>query len=73
MPGGCSLRGGRVTEGVTGQTDVLVIGHDPNPNWAHGNYGNKICAAMMMKLQIGKPLIIPESFWRTCLLRAKVG
>ncbi len=68
-----SSRGGRFTDGVTGQTDVLVIGHDSNPNWAHGNYGNKICAAMVLKLQHGKPLIIPESYWRTLLGVAEAG
>jgi NAD-dependent DNA ligase len=60
-------RGGRVSEHVNSQTDVLVIGHDANPNWAEGNFGNKICEAMVLKLQNCKPLIIPESYWRTLL------
>lgn len=66
-------RGGSVTERVTGQTDVLVIGHDSNPNWAHGSFGNKICEAMILKLQRGKPLIIPESYWRTLLQPSGAG
>jgi len=61
------LRGGTVTDRVTEKTEVLVIGHDSNPNWAHSNYGNKICDAMILKLQRGKPLVIPESYWRTLL------
>ncbi len=60
-------RGATVTERVTQTTDVLVIGHDSNPSWAHGTYGNKICDAMILKLQHGKPLIIPENYWRSLL------
>jgi NAD-dependent DNA ligase len=60
-------RGGSVTDGVTRKTDVLVIGNDANPNWSHGNYGNKIADAMLMKLQHGKPVIISELYWRALL------
>jgi len=66
-------RGGSVTERVTGQTDVLVIGHDSNPNWAHGAFGNKICEAMVLKLQHGKPLIVPEEYWCTLLQVSEAG
>jgi len=56
--------GGSFTEGITRKTDVLVIGNDPNPNWASGSYGNKIAEAMILKLQHSKPVIIAELYWR---------
>lgn len=60
-------RGGLFSDGVTSKTDVLVIGSDANPAWAHGSYGNKIEAAMVRRMQFGKPVIIPEAFWRQLL------
>lgn len=60
-------RGGSFTDGVTSKTDVLVIGSDANPTWAHGNYGNKLEAAMVSRMQGGKPTIIPESLWKELL------
>lgn len=66
-------RRGSSTERVTGQTDVLVVGHDSNPNWAHDTFGNKICEAMILKIQHGKPLIIPENYWRTLLQVSQAG
>jgi hypothetical protein len=60
-------RGGSVTDGVMSKTDVLVIGSDANSAWAHGSYGNKIEAAMVSRMQRGKPTIIPESFWKELL------
>ena len=60
-------RGGFFTDGVTSKTDVLVIGSDANPAWSHGNYGNKIEAAMACRMQRGKPAIIPEAYWRELL------
>ena len=60
-------RKGSVTDGVTSKTDVLVIGSDANPAWAHGSYGNKIEAAMVSRMQGGKPAIIPEAFWKELL------
>jgi NAD-dependent DNA ligase len=60
-------RGGLVTDGVTRRTQVLVVGNDPNPNWSHGSFGNKISDAMILRLQFGKPSIIPELFWRELL------
>jgi hypothetical protein len=60
-------RGGSVTDGVTSKTDVLVIGSDANPAWAHGSYGNKIEAAMVSRMQGGKPAIIPETLWKELL------
>lgn len=59
--------GGSITDGVTAKTDALVIGSDANPAWAHGNYGNKIEAALIRRMQSGKPVIIPESFWKELL------
>jgi len=60
-------RGGVITDGVTRKTQVLVIGNDPNPNWSHGNYGNKIADAMILRLQYSKPHIVPELLWRKLL------
>lgn len=60
-------RGGSVSDGVTSKTHVLVIGSDANPAWAHGNYGNKIEAALVRRMQIGKPAIIPEALWKEFL------
>jgi len=57
-------RGGSAIDGVTRKTDVLVIGSDANPNWSHGNYGNKIASAMLLQQQYGKPVIISEIYWR---------
>jgi hypothetical protein len=60
-------RGGSLTDGVTSKTDVLVIGSDASPAWSHGNYGHKIEAAMVCRMQRGKPAIIPEAYWRDLL------
>lgn len=60
-------RGGAITTGVTRKTQVLVIGNDPNPNWSHGGYGNKIADAMILRLQYSQPHIVPELLWRKLL------
>ncbi len=60
-------QGGDCSDGVTSKTDVLVIGSDANPGWAHGSYGNKIEAAILRRMQRGKPVIVPEAFWRKLL------
>jgi|694.fasta_scaffold11006_13 NAD-dependent DNA ligase len=60
-------RGGAITDGITRKTQVLVIGNDPNPNWSHGSYGNKIADAMILRLQHAKPCIIPELLWQKLL------
>jgi len=62
-----SSRGGTCTDNVTSKTDVLVIGSDANSYWAHGSYGNKIEAAMIRRMQFGKPSIIPEAYWTKLL------
>jgi NAD-dependent DNA ligase len=60
-------RGGSFTDGVTSKTDILVIGSDASAAWSHGNFGNKIEAAMVCRMQRGKPAIIPEAYWRELL------
>lgn len=60
-------RGGSFSDGVTSNTDVLVIGSGANPAWAHGSYGNKIEEAMLSRMEHGKPAIIPEAYWRELL------
>lgn len=59
--------GGSCTEDVRLETDVLVIGAKGSPTWTHGNYGNKIEAAMLNQMRKGKPDIIPEAFWKELL------
>lgn len=59
--------GGSFTDGVTSKTEVLVIGSNENPAWAHGSYGNKILAAMVSRMQRGNPAIISESYWKELL------
>ncbi len=60
-------RGGSFTDGVNSKTDVLVIGHEASPSWAHGNYGSKIEAAIFSRMERGRPVIIPEALWRKML------
>lgn len=60
-------RGGFITDGVTSKTDVLVIGSDESPAWANGNYGNKIEAAMIRRMEHGKPVIVTEAYWRSII------
>ena len=60
-------RSGSFTDGVTSETDVLVIGSKASPAWSHGNYGSKIEAAMACRMRGGKPTIIPEAYWRELL------
>lgn len=59
--------GGSFTDGVTSKTDILVIGSEASAAWSHGNFGNKIEAAMVCRMQKGKPAIIPEAYWRELL------
>jgi NAD-dependent DNA ligase len=66
-------QGGTTTNQVTSKTTVLVIGNGANPNWAHGNYGNKIFDAMILKLQRRKPLIISELYWKAVLDESTVN
>lgn len=68
-----TTRGGTLTDSINRKTQVLVIGNDPNPNWAHGNYGNKIAEAMILRLQLGKLVIIPELYWRELLAESPGG
>ena len=60
-------RGGTTTDGMTDVPMSLVVGDDPNPNWAHGSYGNKISDAMILKLQRRKPIIISELYWKAII------
>lgn len=60
-------KGGSFSDGVTSKTDVLVIGSDANPAWAHGSYGNKIEAALVSRMQQSRPVIIPEAYWTSLL------
>lgn len=62
-----SALGGKYSDGVNDGTQVLVVGHDPNPNWSHGSFGNKILEAMLRRLKNNKPLIVPELLWK-CIL-----
>ncbi len=66
-------RGGIMIENITLKTDVLVIGNDPNPRWAHGTHGNKIMDAMVLRLKRKQPVIIPELHWRDLLEKQPVA
>ncbi|NQU10006.1 hypothetical protein HQ590_04390 [bacterium] len=59
--------GGSCSDNVTSKTDVLVIGSDASSSWAHGSYGHKIEAAMVRRMQSGRPVIIPEAYWKKLL------
>ena len=59
--------GGFCTDTVTLETDALVIGGKGSPAWAHGSYGNKIEAAILARMNRGKPAIVPEAFWKELL------
>lgn len=59
--------GGSCTDTVTLETDVLVIGGKGSLAWAHGDYGNKIEAAVLARMKRGKPAIVPEAFWKELL------
>ena len=60
-------RAGSFTDNITSKTDVLVIGSDANPAWAHDGYGNKIEDAMVLRMERRRLAIIPEAFWRILL------
>ena len=60
--------GGRFTERVTKETDVLVIGGEANRNWSHGSFGSKIIKAMMLRLKTGRPWIVPELLWERAVV-----
>tara|TARA_Y100000766_G_C18817152_1_gene561029 strand:- start:50 stop:742 length:693 start_codon:yes stop_codon:yes gene_type:complete len=44
-------------------TDYLVVGHDNSKGWVHGKYGRKIEKAMMLRMELGKPVILSEADW----------
>lgn len=54
--------GGFVRSAVSGKTNYLIVGANPEPAWKHGNYGRKIEKAIEL-LKSGKSdlFIIPES------------
>jgi len=44
-------------------TDYLVVGLDDSKGWVHGKYGRKIEKAMMLRMELGRPVILSESDW----------
>ena len=56
--GGCSRTS------VSSKTDYLVVGNAGNPCWAYACYGRKIEAAMKLRKEGGKVVIVNETdFW----------
>ncbi len=62
-------RGGLVpdTEDVSDVVDYLVVGARGSQRWKSGHYGGKIEAAVVERSIHGKPAILREEQWRTCL------
>jgi hypothetical protein len=52
--------GGRVSESVSNKTDYLVIGADGNPCWAFACYGRKVEAAVALRKQGARLLLVHE-------------
>lgn len=56
--------GGSARSSVTSKTDYLVVGNAGNPCWAYACYGRKIEAAMNLRKEGGKVIIVNETdFW----------
>ncbi len=53
--------GGRISNGVSRETTVLVVGEKGNANWAHGNYGRKVEVALLAKKEGKEVCIIAEN------------
>ena len=49
--------GGRISSGVTKETNVLIVGEKGNANWAHGKYGRKVEVALLARKE-GKDICI---------------
>jgi len=62
-------RGGTVSDAKepTLADNFLVVGSLGNAAWAHGNYGNKISAAVMLREKYGRPSIVSEDLWVSAL------
>jgi len=43
--------------------DYLVVGAKGSAAWAHGDYGTKISAAVMLREKYGRPSIVAEDHW----------
>jgi hypothetical protein len=54
------LRNGHFTDKMTKEVDYLIVGSIKNPDWKHGDYGNKIATAIEFREKYKKPLIIDE-------------
>ena len=61
-------RGGIVSDTVTAETEVLVVGTSVSPGWKHSSYGNKIKKAISMKAE-GLTIIVSEAHWKAELLK----
>ena len=56
--------GGEVRNGVSGNTDYLVVGNEGNPCWAFACYGRKIETAVRLRKSGAKLMIVNENdFW----------
>lgn len=59
-----NIRGGFCKDGITKDTDYLVVGSDGNPCWAFSCYGRKVEKAVQMRME-GIPITIVSEvdFW----------
>jgi NAD-dependent DNA ligase len=48
-------------------TNFLVIGIDDSKGWVHGKYGRKIEKAMILRMELGNPIILSEADWLTAM------
>jgi hypothetical protein len=55
------LKGGFVTEAISGKTNYLIVCSDKNQCWAYSSYGRKIEEAMMLRKK-GKQIAIVHEF-----------
>lgn len=49
--------GGKVTSAVSGVTNYLIVGSEPEPAWKHGNYGSKIEKALSLISENNKHIL----------------
>ena len=55
--------GGKAQSKVGTATDYLVIGNEGSDRYKNKGYGNKIEDAMILRMDIGKPVILSEGDW----------
>ena len=54
--------GGLVYDSVVNDLDYLVIGSGGNPCWAYACYGRKVEAAMRLRIEKGRPVLLVHEY-----------